>query len=384
MNRKVLWAANTYWDSPFQVGANHLARQLAQRGWDVAFLSDPVSPLHLLGRPGPTTWGRLRDWAKGGGADLGGDLWHYSPLTLFPPQNRAILRSSWVLDHWGDWTFPNLPAKLRRRGFDEVDLLVVDTVPQHVWTKVVSAKKVVFRMTDRFSQFQKSTPAMQAKEGELARRADLTVFTARDLEPDVKALGPNQTLFLPNGVDYASFQGEFAEPADLEAVPHPRVIYVGALEEWFNATWLAAAARRSPKAHFVVIGPPGPATAPLQGLPNVHLMGVRPHGLLPAYLRHSDCGIIPFDVEGHGGLLHGVNPMKLYEYLAAGLPVVASAWRELERVKSPARLCRTEAQFVQGVRDALARPTPAAKARAFAKKHDWRRRADLFLKTLGF
>jgi glycosyltransferase involved in cell wall biosynthesis len=181
-----------------------------------------------------------------------------------------------------------------------VDLLVVDTPVQHVWTGLIRAEKTVFRVTDRFSRFAKATPALVEMERRCARAADLVVYTAKDLEPDVEAMGVKRALYLPNGVDYARFQGEFPEPAEFAAIPRPRAVYAGALEEWFNASWVFQAARKFPKVSFVVIGPPGPVVEALRGLPNVHLLGAKPHALLPAYLRHADVGMIPFDVVGSG------------------------------------------------------------------------------------
>ncbi len=381
---KVFWASNTYWESPFQVGANHLARRLVERGWEAAFLSEPVSPWHLLGRGGPTTTDRLRDWARGGAWDETGRLWHYSPLTLSPPQNLPLLRSKGVLESWESFSWPRASKKARQKGFGRVDLLVVDTPTQHVWTRGVEARKTVFRVTDRFRRFAKATPALVEMEARLAREADLVVYTAQDLEPDVKALGVKRTLYLPNGVDYARFQKEVPEPPDYASIPRPRVVYAGALEKWFDASWVFQAARKLPKVSFVVIGPPGPAVESLKGLPNVSLLGAKPHALLPAYLRHADAGMIPFDVAGSGELLHAVNPIKLYEYLACGLPVVSASWRELRRLKSPAWLVEDGAGFTRALSACLRERGGASERRRFAAKHDWSHKADRLLRELGF
>jgi glycosyltransferase involved in cell wall biosynthesis len=381
---KVLWASNSYWESPFQVGANHLARRFVERGWEAAFLSEPVSPWHLMGRPGPTTASRLKDWLRGGGWDETRRLWHYSPLSLLPPQNLPFLRSKAVLDSWESLSVPRASSLVRRHGFDRVDLLVVDTAVQHVWTRVVRADKTVFRVTDRFSRFAKATPALLEKERELARAADLVVYTAKDLEKDVSALGAKRALYLPNGVDYGHFQGKVPEPPEYAAIPRPRVVYAGALDKWFNAGWVLSAAMRLPNVSFVVIGPLGNAVGPLKGRPNIHLLGAEPHAALPAYLRHADAGMIPFDVPGSGELLHAVNPLKLYEYLACGLPVVASSWRELRRIKSPAHLVGDGEGFVRALSECLKERGGSDARRRFAARHDWSEKADLLLRKLGF
>ena len=93
----------------------------------------------------------------------------------------------------------------------------------------------------------------------------------------------------------------------------------------------------------------------------------------------SDVGIIPFDVAGHPQLVHNIHPLKLYEYMASGLPVVASRWKELEQIESPAILCDTAEEFIRAISDAT-RLTPDRTALVrFASRHDWSQRIDRLL-----
>jgi glycosyltransferase involved in cell wall biosynthesis len=380
---RVFWAANAVWSSSLPVGANHLSRQVVARGARVAFVSEPVSPMHLaVYREKRPTRDRFSQWARQGGWDLDGRLFYYAPLTLAPPQNLPVLRSEWALRNWLRLTVPPAPGLLERQGFGDVDLLVIDTVVQGVWLDVIRARKVVVRITDRLSGWQKTTPAMLRRETELIQRADLTVYTAEPLRGVVDAAGARRAAYVPNGVDFSHFTGALPPPppeyAELSA---PIVVYVGAVDLWFDWDLVEHCARALPSASFVVVGPASPETIAKRNKANVHVLGPRPFAQLPAYLRHAHVGIIPFDVVRHAELINSVNPLKLYEYLACGLPVVATGWDQLRKLGSPAALCATKEEFCAAV--AAAGRAPADPARQeFARERDWARLAERLLSAL--
>jgi hypothetical protein len=81
--------------------------------------------------------------------------------------------------------------------------------------------------------------------------------------------------------------------------------------------------------------------------------------------------LIPFDVANHGSLVRSVHPLKLYEYLASGLPVVAVEWDELQYLKSPAMLTNGRSQFVSAIRDAISSPPDKGALQEYAASRDW-------------
>lgn len=381
--RRVLWAANSYWDSPFQVGANHYARELARRGWQVAFVSEPISPLHFLPRAGrKEALERFATWRRGGIEDVHGRVFAYTPMALLPPHAAPGLRGRRLLAHWHRATVPDLRRKIVGRGFAAVDLLVVDTVRQAFWLDAVRAGVTAARVTDHLAGFASVTPAMLAGERALIRAVDHVFYTARTLEPHVRESGAKAATWLPNGVDLAAFSRDAGgPPAEYGDIPHPRAVYVGAIDRWFDVALVERVARALPDLALVLIGPEKADLSSLRRLPNVHVLGARPHPAVPAYLQHADLGLIPFRRDA---LVNSVSPIKLYEYAAAGLPVVATRWDELAALEPPARLCETADDFVEGVRQSLADPTPAAQLRAFAERADWSDRTQRMLEVLGF
>lgn len=384
--KRILWAANTYWHSPFQVGANHLCRELANREYNCFFLSDPISLMHFFKKGNrDDVYDCFKDWRRGVQIDDVYRVRFYSPFTPFwVPLNYPFLRSQYVLDSWHKFTVPNVSRVLRKYGFQDVDLLVIDTIANGFLLDQIKWKRSVLRITDNLAGFTRATPTFLRREQELAQRVDLVVYTAQSLESRVNQLKPKNRLFLPNGVNAAHFTNAAnrSVPADLVTVKKPIVLYVGAMNFWFDWEMVNFAAESLPDVSFVFVGPEKLAVQNIIQRRNVHILGRRPYDVIPDYMRCGDVGIIPFDVVRHPDLVHAVNPIKMYEYLACGVPVVARRWRELDCVKSPAVLVENKQEFVSAIGRLLSERPQREVLQTFARSHDWGNRADRLLRQL--
>jgi glycosyltransferase involved in cell wall biosynthesis len=130
---------------------------------------------------------------------------------------------------------------------------------------------------------------------------------------------------------------------------------------------------------FIIIGNYDKGAFPsLEKLDNVYFLGKREYGTIPAYLKHSQVGIIPFEKLP---FIDSVNPIKLYEYMACGLPVVATKWKTLEEMRSPAFLAETENEFIEKIDDALkAGERLKSECMEFASQNSWASRFELIEK----
>jgi glycosyltransferase involved in cell wall biosynthesis len=171
--------------------------------------------------------------------------------------------------------------------------------------------------------------SFRAAEERFARRADLVLASAPSLAARMRTLSEN-VLDAPNVADTTLFATALeAGPVDdaLDALPRPRIVFTGAVVATkLDVPLLVALARARPQWSFVLVGPVGagdPRTdvSALAAEPNVHLLGRRRYAELPDVLRGADVGLIPY---ARNTLTDGIFPMKVYEYLAAGLPVVAT------------------------------------------------------------
>jgi glycosyltransferase involved in cell wall biosynthesis len=185
----------------------------------------------------------------------------------------------------------------------------------------------------------------------------------------------------PFAVDYPAFEaarnGGSPPPADVADLPRPVVGYVGGIHQWLDQPLLAETARRLPEATFVLIGPLQTDVNGLAGLGNVHLLGGRAHADVPLYLKSFDAALIPYRLSDY---TVSVYPTKMNEYLAMGLPVIATDLPELRRFNAQhghvVAVGRTPDEFVAAVRDALdtARPAEIARRIEVARANSWQAR----------
>lgn len=383
MRPRILMATAHDWRSPMRLGCHHLAHGFAQAGCDVAYVSSAVSPVQWLRDPSEFS-DRLARRHRGGEVSPDGRLWAYVPLALLTPHNAPLLRGRALHRSWHRLTIPNVVRTVRARGFGTVDLLYVESPTQLFWLDVIKYATSMTRVGDRYAGFQGISAQILELQQELLERVDLAVCSGAVIVEEARRLGAKRVLHLPNGVDFEHFStADRTPPAEYESIPGPIAVYVGEMAEWFDYALVDALAERMPEVSFVFIGPDKMARARITSRANVHILGRRSFDELPRFLWNSDVGLIPFDVVKHGNLVHAVNPLKLYEYLACGLPVVATRWDELERLGSPAMLCESQDDFIAAIRGCASRPPDPAAGIAFAKRASWTNRVRLLLEAVG-
>jgi glycosyltransferase involved in cell wall biosynthesis len=208
----------------------------------------------------------------------------------------------------------------------------------------------------------------------LIQQADAVTYTARSLEQKILPLKPKRAFYVPAGIHFNDFQGmgNHIIPEEYRGISKPIAVYVGALGSRFDDRLLAHAARALPDISFVMICSEKEARQRLPPLSNLHFLGTKPYESLPPYLWNADLGIIPLDVHRNPGLVHNTNPLKLYQYMACGLPVVSTQWETIQHLHSPALLSRNAEDFVRNIRLALKIKKPVQKNIRFARKHEWK------------
>jgi len=197
-------------------------------------------------------------------------------------------------------------------------------------------------------------------EKDLIISADRVVASAPDLVQRIAAFEKEATL-VPNGVNVSIFGGDLPRrPRDL---PEAQVVigYHGSLYgDWFDWESLHRVAEANPEAAVVLIGDDKSTRPALP--PNVHFLGLKAQGELPAYVQRFDVGVIPFRMND---TTHAVSPLKAYEYLASGVPIAAPPLRALEGLDG----VHTGSDLAVAVASALVSDRPD-RARAL-KEHSW-------------
>jgi glycosyltransferase involved in cell wall biosynthesis len=309
------------WDTDLWTNQHHLMSRLAAGNRVLFVESLGLRRPQLAGRDLSRIARRLRSGLQ---APRERDGLHVlSPLVL-------PLHGNPVVDALNRRLLPALVARAARRlGLQRP--ILWSYVPQaEVLIDALRPSLVVYHCVDDISAHERiDTAGFRAAEDRFAARADLVLASAPALAERMRTLSSN-VLDAPNVADTELFASALQDgPVDeaIDALPRPRLVFTGAISEIkLDMGLLIELARSRPDWSLALVGPVGlgdPHTdvAALAAEPNVHLLGKRAYEQLPAVLRGADVGLIPYV---RSALTDSVFPMKVYEYLAAGLPVVTT------------------------------------------------------------
>lgn len=237
--------------------------------------------------------------------------------------------------------------------------------------------RIIYDCMDDHSGFAANSEAMLEHERDLIALSDLLVITSHVLEDKFHSSG-HALARISNGVDFDHFSKAVTRLSgadELENVKSPVIGYYGAIAEWFDFDLLRDAIRDHPKWMFVLIGSTTGADQhdDLLHAPTVMFLGEKPYAELPAYLSRFDVCCIPFK---RTPLTEATNPIKFFEYLSAGKPVVSTPLPELEPFADLFYAAHTPQEFSVQIAQALKEDKPEmAMARIeYARLNTWSRR----------
>ncbi len=306
-----------------------------------------------------------------------GDLMHITPVAA-PFQRGAWSRR---LNHY--LLRSHLRVHMAQQGFRRPLIWLAYPHPDLVEVvERLEAEAVIYDCVDDWREFHHCYHNIGAAEDALLARADLVFATTTQLHERAQIHNAH-THLVPNGVDVDSFaQAAFDSgglPADLAQIPRPRIGFVGNIAEWVDIDLLMNIAREHPSWHFVMVGPyqreaERPAAA------NLHWIGTRPYVSVPDYVAGCDVGIIPFK---QSRLTECVDPLKLYEYLAAGRPVVSTPMPRAQEFSGLVEIADTPSSFSQAIERALQSDDESAQIRIDAMRpHSWVQRVESIMDTV--
>jgi len=236
--------------------------------------------------------------------------------------------------------------------------------------------KVVYDCMDEHAGFLTNAAEMLAFEDELIRQSDLVVATSQYLKEKVRGRS-RRCILVGNAADFDHFhkaRSPLQVGGPMADLGRPIVGYYGCISSWFDMDLIRAAAQARPAWNFVLIGSRFGADLGWRKPPaNVHLLGPVPYQELPAYLSRFDVCCIPFRVSA---LTVASNPVKFFEYISAGKPVVATPLPELKPYAHSLYLAEGAEAFVAAIERALAEDDPrrAEERIALARANTWEAR----------
>ncbi|MGE5422110.1 MAG: glycosyltransferase, partial [Ignavibacteriales bacterium] len=187
-------------------------------------------------------------------------------------------------------------------------------------------------------------------------------------------------ILVPNGCDFELFntaaERKLVVPPEVRDITAPIIGYYGSISSWFDIELIEQVADTFSHCQVVIIGP-GSDKVNRSGRHNILSLGYKSYSDLPHYAQLFDVALIPFRVSP---LTEAVNPVKMWEYLAAGLPVVSSALPEVRGI-TEVYCSESKADFMDNIARALYEDTEEMKRERIelARKNTWMARAETIL-----
>lgn len=228
---------------------------------------------------------------------------------------------------------------------------------------------LIYDCMDNWAAFPGAAEGMAGREAQLCDAADRIWVTSRGLAARMHGKFASKLEYLPNAADVGHFQ---SVPAMKVRKSRPALGFVGWMGEWLDDELIAAVSRLLRGWDILMVGPDRLTRKQKAGLrqPNIHCLGAKAYEDLPAFLANVDVAMIPLRLND---LVRCVNPVKLYEYLAAGIPVISTPLPEVVPYSEEGVLeCASEPlEFARAAARLLANPQ-GARCQEIARNNSWR------------
>lgn len=329
--------ATADWDEPYWTNKQHTAKTFAQLGWKVLYVESVGlrGPSVSSGKDWKRLWHRLWRGLRClvfGPFRAHKDIWILSPLAVPGGHGRPFFgRLNTLLIQWP------LRRFLRAKKWSRPLIWTYHPFMLDLLGGIDRGKLVYHCVDDLGAVPMIDSAKVNAAEEKLLKQCDAVFVTNENLLGKCQPFNSN-THFFPNVVDFEHFSQAREKgplPADLAAIPEPRIVYIGVLSDFkvdFKLIFDVAAAR--PDWHWVIIGTEREGQKSqwiprLRSLPNIHFLGRKAYQDLPVYLGACQVAALPTLCNDY---TRSMFPMKFFEYIAARLRIVSTPLEFVKRI----------------------------------------------------
>ncbi|MFK7900495.1 MAG: glycosyltransferase [Cyclobacteriaceae bacterium] len=343
------------WDNPFWTNKQHVAKELEKKGFRILYIES-------VGIRKPSVKSQdvlriIRRIIKGvrPPKKVSSNIYVWSPLSI--PFRRYTL-VNWLNKQLFNCLLSIYKRTVLSKKKKKVLWTYLPITKQYIQPKKFDLS--VYHCVDDISaQPRMPVDLINVQEKLLTQEVDYVFTTAPSLQEKCSVWNDN-TFFFPNVADYDHFSSALSEechiPDDIKAIPNPKVGFIGAISSYkLNFELIAYTAQELPDTSFVFIGKVGegdPLTSidTLQSLKNVHFVGPREYKLLPNYLKDMDAMLLPNNINQY---TTSMFPMKFFEYLAAGKPIVSVDLPAIKEHSKYYYVSEDYSSFVKNVQKAI-------------------------------
>jgi glycosyltransferase involved in cell wall biosynthesis len=371
--RDIVCVSFVTWDDHWGTSQQQMSR-LARKN-RVFFMDQPISPLSFITgvRSRRAVWTQFKRWLSGP-REVAENVWAGAPPPILPFRTNKVVNAinAAIIRRW-------LSRSVEKLGFRDVIYWNFEPGLPGLGRGVKPALSV-FHCVDDFSAIPywwHSGDGQMRLEAQCCRESDVVICTGRKLVESRRQYNEN-IHFVPEGADVAAFIASATDdvrvPESMAALPHPVVGYVGVIDFRLDVPLIEYMAEQRPEWSFALVGPMKGDTldmSKLKSLPNVHFFGRQKLDDVPAFVKGMDVCTIPYILNDY---THHIFPLKLYEYMAAGKPNVASAMEEMLPYEGDEMaIGRSPEEFLSKVEIAWQTDSPERQAarRASAAHESW-------------
>ena len=382
LNLPILYLAPVEWNSIWQ-RPQQIARILSQK-YPLVYV-DPVGLRSLSRQDIPRIWNRLTS------APCSLYFGKETPVKKFiRPVYVPFLGNSWTEKINRAWLLRQM-----RKQFPPADTgrfilwISAPSLLADMLLETTRPQSVIYDVMDKYEAFHHSEDAarIRATETKILRRAQVIFTSSQSLLGEYRTKHPRVEL-VSNGVDLDTFRIKALNQVpncrkEMQKTEGPIIGYYGTIDRWLDFELIRAIAKKRPDWNMVLIGPWKCAQGKeILSEPNIVWLGPRPYEHLPSYAGQFDAALIPFKTDE---ITRRVNPIKFYEYMALGLPVIASPLPELKSYEKLLHFADTTEKFIGAIELNLRTgqsPVKAETRAQFAKFHSWKNGVKPVLKFL--
>lgn len=358
----------TSWDWHFQ-REQHLACNFAKRGHKVLYIDSPISISSLIqDLYRRKTFNRLKRIFNP--IEVKKNLFVYSPIVFISARTKHTLQkiSNYFL-------LSKIKKFIKRLNFNNIIYRTSTPIGEYFVGKL-NEKLTCFDILDRY-------PKHQLLEEKLLKKADIVFCTSKILLEEKKKF--NKNIYLnENACEFRHFnkKSTFNPLGKIINNNNPIIGFVGSLYEWVDIDILEYIASIKSNLNLVLIGPYKNIFCKLNTYKNVYLLGRIPYESLPDYINKFDVCVIPFKVTNETDY---INPVKMYEYLATGKPIVSTNLPEVRQYSDVIYIAEDKEDFVKKIELALKENNEELCRRRIqiAKENSWDKRVDDILEIIN-